>query len=147
MSDYVMVPVPEELVPRVYELLADLERGRDSTSPSPVEAGAGPILDEGLARRMFRESEDRHRRLLKHLAANAGRWIPMSELMEALGAGRAEMAGVFGAFGRRSKHRYGGATPWLRDWRSEDDENVYRMSPVVARWIQAEAADLEPDAS
>jgi hypothetical protein len=145
MTNYIQVPVPEEQVPRVYALLANL----DSEATGPEGAGAdepfipAPALSEALVVRMFKDSEQRHRRLLLFLAENAGTWFYTGELAEELEVptGRKGMAGVFGAFGRRSKHRYGGATPWELDWEPEEKEEVrYMMRPEVAAWIKGAAA-------
>lgn len=145
MSNYIQVPVPEEHVPRVYALLASL----DSEGAEPVTSQAGepshptPALNEALVTRMFKDSETRHRRLLLFLAENAGSWFYTGELAEELevASGRKGMAGVFGAFGRRSKHRYGGAIPWELGWEPEEKEEVrYMMRPEVAAWIKGAAA-------
>jgi len=144
MSSYIQVPVPEEHVPRVYALLAELDAGTFVSAPIQEEPliPAHP-LNEELVARMYKDSEKRHRRLLLLLAENAGKWFYTGELADELEVptGRKGMAGVFGAFGRRSKHRYGGATPWKLDWEPEEKSEVkYMMEPEVATWILAAAA-------
>jgi hypothetical protein len=96
-----------------------------------------PELDEALTARMYLESESRHRRLLEVLAAEAGQWIFTAELAAMLGvtSGTRGMAGIFGAFGRRAKHRYGGRKPWTSEWDPVRSEARYRMDPQVAAWI------------
>ncbi len=139
---YVQVPVPEEHVPKVYALLADLDRGEVAAPPEAAPAEE-PVLDQELVTRMWKESEPRHRRLMEFLAANAGQWFFTGELAEALevASGRRGMAGVFGAFGRRSSHRYGGLTPWQLDWNPDEKREVkYRMNQEVAAWVEAAAA-------
>lgn len=145
MSTYIQVPVPEEYVPRVYALLASLDS--EAADPEAIRVDEplipAPALDKALVVRMFKDSEQRHRRLLLFLAENAGSWFYTGELAEELEVptGRRGMAGVFGAFGRRSKHRYGGATPWELDWEPEEKEEVrYMMRPEVAAWIKGAAA-------
>lgn len=145
MTNYIQVPVPEEHVPRVYALLASLDS--EVVDPEPIRVDEPfipvPELSEALVVRMFKDSEQRHRRLLLFLAENAGNWFYTGELAEELEVptGRKGMAGVFGAFGRRSKHRYGGATPWELDWEPEEKEEVrYMMRPEVAAWIKGAAA-------
>jgi len=140
---YVQVPVPEEHVPKVIALLADLDRGFHIASPtSPEEAGAEIFLDSNLVIRMYLDSEERHRRLLDYLAGRAGDWVYTSEIAEALGVttGSKGMAGVFGAFGRRAKHRYGGAKPWELAWDPTRGEAKYRVDPEVAAWIKEGSA-------
>jgi hypothetical protein len=74
-------------------------------------------LDEALIRRMYQESEQPHRDLMKLLASRAGQWVHTSEIAEEmqLENGSRSAAGMFGAFGRRAAHRYRGAKPWFSD--------------------------------
>jgi hypothetical protein len=134
---YVSVPVPEHHVPKVIELLADLHR-EESTEPKPDQK---IYLDANVVMRMYLDSEKRHRTLLEFMAENPGVWLYTSDLETALGVttGSRGMAGTFGAFGRRSKHRYGGAKPWELGWDQARNEARYRMNPEVAEWIKAAA--------
>lgn len=134
---YVQVPVPEQHVPKVIELLADLHREESTGSDTNVKI----YLDANLVARMYWDSEERHRTLLEFMAEHAGLWLYRSDLENALGVttGSRGMAGMFGAFGRRSKHRYGGAKPWELGWDRTRNEARYRMDPEVASWIKAAA--------
>jgi hypothetical protein len=137
---YVQVPVPEEHVPKVYALLAKLDQGEEAVVEAPAEAQAP---DQELVTRMWKESEPRHRRLMEFLAAHPDEWFFTGELADVLevNTGRRGMAGVFGAFGRRSAHRYGGAIPWQLDWNPDEKREVkYRMNQEVAAWVKAAAA-------
>jgi hypothetical protein len=58
-------------------------------------------------------------------------------------SGTKGMAGVFGAFGRRAKHRYGGAKPWRSEWDPIRGEARYLMEPQVAAWIVTAARGEE----
>ncbi len=149
MSPYIQVPVLEEHVPKVYELLAQLGQADRNGSGEPVpgdeaEAESQPVpeLDEALVKRMYDESWDTHKALLSHLAENAGSWVYSNELVTALNlrSGSKSVAGMFGAFGRRTKHRYGGAKPWDIKWDQDRGEAKYRMKPEVAAWVKAAAA-------
>ena len=150
MINYISVPVPEKHVPRVYALLAQLDTEAagalaPSADPDPIVFPQPeiPALDEALVTRMYKDSESRHRRLMEFLAEHPGKWFFTGELAEALEVetGRKGMAGVFGAFGRRSKHRYGAAIPWELAWEPEKKEEVqYMVKPEVATWIKAAAA-------
>lgn len=135
-TNYIQVPVPEEHVPEVIALLADLNRGVERPSE---QADPGDRLDAPLVVTMYVDSERRHRQLLDLLASRAGEWLYTSELADALSvsSGSKGMAGVFGAFGRRAKHRYGGAKPWETEWDPIQGEAKYRMSPQVAAWLDA----------
>jgi hypothetical protein len=137
---YVPVPVREEHVPQVIAYLAELERGGIKAGGSAeIEASAvRSQLDSNLVVRMYEESENRHRALMELLARRRGEWVYTAELAEALGldTGTKGMAGVFGAFGRRANHRYGGAKPWEMAWDGVRGEAKYRMSLEVAEWIE-----------
>jgi hypothetical protein len=94
-----------------------------------------------MAERMYLDSEPRHRHLLEALASEAGQWVFTAELAKELGvtSGSKGMAGIFGAFGRRAKHRYQGAKPWNSEWDPVHGEARYQMTPEVAAWIIAAA--------
>jgi hypothetical protein len=138
-TNYVQLPVPEERVAEVMAFLVDLERQDVAGAPpASSEDGLTLVLDANVVIRMYEESEGTHRRLLDYLAAHAGQWTFTGELSDALGVatGRKGMAGVFGAFGRRAKHRYGGAKPWDMAWDPIKGEAKYRVEPEVATWIR-----------
>lgn len=126
-------------VPRVIALLAGLTREADNKSiDDEREMPTSEALSEALVSRMYWDSETRHRALMDYLASRPGTWVFTSELAEALSmpTGTKGMAGVFGAFGRRAKHRYGGAKPWEMAWDSIRGEAKYRMDPKVAEWVK-----------
>jgi hypothetical protein len=141
-TQYISVPVPEQHVPAVIELLAQLNREHSPDIAEHIEARQITESDEDLVRRMFDESESTHRRLLLTLAEAGENPLYTSEIAERIGVktGRKGMAGVFGAFGRRAKHRYEGVKPWQSSWDFERGEASYRMSPEVASWILRAAA-------
>jgi hypothetical protein len=134
---YIDFPVREEFIPQVTELLADLERDARGPMPAPEPAPEARFGRE-IVMRMYLESEDRHRELLKVLAEQPGEWLYTAEIAPAVGieSGSKGMAGMFGAFGRRAKHRYGGLKPWASSWDPGRHEAKYRMDPQVAEWIQ-----------
>jgi len=136
-APYVQLPVPEQYVLEVMQFLVDLDRGGGAGNGSGKREPS-VLLDANLVMRMYEDSEERHRRLLHHLAEHPGEWIFTSELAKALGVetGTKGMAGVFGAFGRRAKHRYEGAKPWEMAWDPNRGEAKYRMDPAVAVWIE-----------
>jgi hypothetical protein len=129
----------EEDLPRVIELLADLERQRKAERQEPSEPEF--FLDSGLVTQMYVDSEERHRELLRILAANGGSWLFTEELAEIMKMenGSRGMAGMLGAFGRRAKHRYGGLKPWDSVWEPGREEARYSMDPEVAEWVKAAA--------
>src|SRR4051812_22937601 len=97
---YIPVPVPEELVPEVYALLARLQSGGKEPESEPVPAE----LTGDLVERIHGESGPAHRAFMEHLAANAGRWVGSRELIDVLrlSHGSKSLAGLLGSFGRRA---------------------------------------------
>jgi hypothetical protein len=138
---YVAIPVLEEYLPEVYGVLARLSRAdAESADTRPDIPEAEPSNE--LVIRMYRESEagHAHQKLMDHLATVAendgDRWVPSSELMQVLGKDRVQLRGVFGAFGRRANHRYGGAKPWRAKWDHNAGQYTYRVSAAVAGAIR-----------
>src|SRR5690348_15571240 len=125
--------IPRKFYPQMVGYLASLYE-ENAPPVAPEQSGSEdniPERDEALITRMYMDSESRHRRLLKALAAEAGRWVFTAELAKSLGvkSGPKGMAGIFGAFGRRAKHRYGGQKPWESEWDPVQGEARYRMEP------------------
>ena len=135
---YVQVPVREEHVAKVIAYLAELDRGDAGAMVEAETTGPQVFIDANLVVRMFEESEGRHRALMELLADRRGEWVYTTELAESLevDSGTKGMAGVFGAFGRRANHRYGGAKPWEMAWDPTRGEARYRMNPEVAEWLE-----------
>jgi hypothetical protein len=141
-SRYVNVPVPEEHVPAVYELLVRLQRGDVPETPPAQQPGPAPEPSRELVVRAYRESLDAHRALLCALADRPGEWVWSSELIDALGLkGRKSLAGTLGSFGRRAKHRYDGLQLWDHEWDRARGEARHRMSPEVAEWVREAASE------
>jgi hypothetical protein len=140
VTEYHSIPVREKFVPDVIALLAKLEEGGGGNSRSEGEAA----LDQALVERMYIESQPRHRALLDFLAKHPDHWFYTTDLARELKLenGTRAVAGLFGAFGRRSKHRYDGEKPWRMYWDSSREEAKYTVEPDVASWIQL-AARLE----
>jgi hypothetical protein len=139
-KEFIDVPVPAEHVTKVFKFVAGLDAKSQADTPS---AGEKPdALTESLVTRMYRESEDAHRRLLEFLASHPDEWLDSQAIADGLGLqyGRKSLAGSLGAFGRRADHRYGGQKPFESHW----DDGSYlvklRMSQEVAVWIKAAAA-------
>jgi hypothetical protein len=144
-SALVNLAVPQRFYLQMVSHLAHLS-GEAEIPAAPGKVAVLPDtieLDEALVTRMYAESESRHRRLLKALALEAGQWVFTADLSKELGvtSGTKGMAGIFGAFGRRAKHRYGGRKPWQSKWDSVRGEACYRMDPEVAGWIARAARE------
>ncbi len=141
-EEFVYIPVRKRWVPEVFGRIAELENGEVEVSedarPGTAEADGNGALDAALIRRMYDESYDPHKRLMKYLAKHPGDWIytrPLAEALE-LPKGARSLAGMLGAFGRRAQHRYGGLTPWISEWDPGAYQAKHRMAPEVAEQIE-----------
>ncbi len=143
IAEFVSVPVPAQYVTAVYELIARLDAGaRPDPVPQPEDRGRSGALTQPLVERIYRESEDAHRRLLEYLAERPGEWLDSQTVADGLGLkhGRKSLAGSLGALGRRADHRYGGLKPFESHWEPERYLVELRMSPEVAAWVKTAAA-------
>jgi hypothetical protein len=141
IQQYEAVPTPRQFVGEVYALLAQLM----GTTPPDVtdEADAtngelGPIAtDDPLIRRIYEESHEAHRRLLKRLAESPDQWIYASDLAAdlELPQGNKSLAGMLGALGRRSNHRYEGKRAFHSEWDTIKGETKHMMPTAVANVI------------
>lgn len=131
----VSVLIPRPLLADVYELVVQRERGDEPTGSN--EGSEEP--DDTLIRRMWDESEPAHQALMTYMAEHPDEWLHTAEIAQALDLehGAKSAAGSFGAFGRRSAHRYGGAKPWHKAWDHARGENRYMMPGRIARIIQS----------
>lgn len=133
-NDVVYVPVPSQWLGDVYALLGAL--GSRSVAPrTGIEVPASQ--GEALLRQMYLESEGEQRRLMRLMAERPDEWRYSKELAAdlRLPKGTRGLAGMFGAFGRRAKHRYGGQKPWEVNWDAAREENRYRMPADIAATI------------
>lgn len=130
---FVYVPVPVGKVEAVFRLL------------SGSGGHEGPDMADHLRslRRVYLESEEQFRALLRFLAERPGESISTSEIAEGLGLpnGAASLAGMLGAYARRSKNRYEGYWPFERLYNPIDDRAELMMEDNVAEIVNR----LEPD--
>jgi hypothetical protein len=105
-TEFVYVPVPLGRVEDVYRLLA----GQATESADASTALAQTV------RRIYLESDEPFRNLLRFLADHPGQPMSTGEVAAALRLpnGAASLAGMLGAFARRSKSRYEGYWPFER---------------------------------
>jgi hypothetical protein len=128
---YVSVPVPEERVQEVYELLA-----------SPPVTPATPTDNSGFSsveiHRMWKESGARMQAVLAQLADHPDEEFTAVEMTKILGVTTDQFRGVMGAFGHRVKARYGWTNwPFNRRWDDQQSTAVYLMSSKVAAVMNA----------
>ncbi|HEU4706907.1 MAG TPA: hypothetical protein VFS64_06960 [Solirubrobacterales bacterium] len=141
INEFINIPVPTQHVTKVYELIARLETGGPEADASPVDGREDGGLNQALVTRMYRESEDAHKRLLEFLADHPDEWLGSQAVADGLRLehGRKSLAGSLGAFGRRADHRYGGRKPFVSRWDGETYQARLRMSQEVAAWVKAAA--------
>jgi hypothetical protein len=142
-QEYVNLPVPVDRVQEVYELLG---RPKGSVvlaapaTPATQSEAVEPDLDKALLKRAYRESPDTMRKVFDHLADKADHDVPMEDLARAVGYHPHQMAGAFGAFGRRWKNRYhkGEDVKWPFGawWDFDRNTMVYKMSAEAAAVIK-----------
>ncbi len=145
-DDFVQIAVPRQWTPLIYERLAELSREGLAESGELASRSGGkpaPILTEDLVKRMYRESQPAHRKLMQSLSESPDAWIPTGRLAQALGLrhGASGLAGTLGAFGRRANNRYQGLKPWTSRWDEAEKHAEHMMTAEVAEWVRAAMAD------
>jgi len=130
-DELVSVVIPRSMMAEVYGLVVEHERAVELKHPD--EAGS-EALDAALVRRMYDESQPRHREFMKLLAQHPDEWMYTSQVADALKLphGSSSAAGMLGAFGRRATHRYGGVKPWESEWDPAAYEARHKMTANVA---------------
>jgi hypothetical protein len=142
---YVMMAIPSELVPAVTAFIEG--RPEPSVGPgaeSPQDSAFIHGWDAETVRRAYRESADRMRGILDFLADNEDHEVSTGEIAEAIGAkfGWNTVAGMLGAFGRRSANRYGRGLPMWEFRNSDDDRTLLRMPAGPAEAIRSFRPDF-----
>ncbi len=135
-ADIAYVPVPTQWLSQIYARLGEL--AAEGSMEGMASAEPSSFLSDALLKRMYEESYEPHRRLMRLMAEHADEWRYSNEIAADLELehGTRGLAGMFGAFGRRAKHRYGGLTPWLSEWDSAREEVRYCMPSEVAASIR-----------
>lgn len=136
------VPTPPQFVGEVYALLARLMGTSPPATPDEARDTRDEThritTDETLIRRIYEESHEAHRRLLKRLAASPDKWIYAGELAAdlELSVGNKSLAGMLGALGRRSNHRYQGQRAFRSEWDHIKGETRHMMPSSAAKVIE-----------
>jgi hypothetical protein len=144
MAETVPIEVPVEWVSEVYSLFADLAARKYGASADQVPSSAAPAgppaqLDTALVERMYRDSLKPHKQLMLYLAEHPEQWLSTVQIATALQLekGPKALAGMLGAFSRRSKNRYHGLAPWESRWIAEAEHSEHRMTQAVADVLMA----------
>ena len=143
--DLVYIAVPRALYPEVIRRVSEHLNPNGTAVPEPATTGngqpapqtAGEVseLSEELVQRIFIESKDTHRRLLKLLAEHPGKWMSYGEVSRLMGfRNPRQLPGTLGAFSRRSGHRYGGVWPFR--WRQAAGQWELCMDQDIADVIR-----------
>lgn len=133
MSNFIMVPVPEDRVPEVYVLL-----GNPAKQPETPDEGVA-LSDTWTTEEIFlayQESPDTLKQTLRYLAENADKGVHSDKLYGPLGYTSHQFAGMMGAWGRRAKNRYR-KSEWFFDFEWDDEAGMamYTMPSPLARII------------
>ncbi len=136
-TQYVQVPVPAPLVGpglRAGRPAHDRRRHGRPRRGAQRDREAKVSLTPELVDRIFDESHDAHRRLLKYLADNRETWLYSDQvaLGLALPGGSKSLAGMLGALGRRANHRYGGLKPFYSEWDPVKGQAKHYMPAMAA---------------
>jgi hypothetical protein len=127
-TDFISVPVPNDRVTEVYELLAH---------PTPQSNGHWPLE---LVARAMHESPPGPRAAFELLAERGDHGATTQELVQELDykRGGAALAGMFGAFGRRCLRRYGQTSRlYVRVWDPGLHEARYTLKPEYREAVLA----------
>lgn len=147
--EFQQVPVPHAFVSDVYGLVARLMADNGAAERHAPEAATTEVVPpeeevpehptEEMVCRIYKESDEPHRRLLKALAARPDERVSSEELAEALqlSKGRASLAGTLGALGKRANHRYKGQKPFISAWDAHTGQAKHLMTTEVAKVINA----------
>jgi hypothetical protein len=150
-EDLVMMPVPRSRVPEVYRLLAGSSangavKTEDAATPvrghSRPSASGGSATDNGwppeLIERDYHESPDSMKAILEEMAANPEQELTTDDFARVLGSSTSKVAGALGAYGRRTRNRYGRSN-WSFEaaWDDARRQVIYKMPQRVADIISA----------
>jgi len=141
---YVLMAIPAQFVPDVAALIAEFDV--DGGSPISVQMTGDESMINGwteeLVRQAFRESADPMRRVLSFLAEHSGTEVTSDQIAEAIAAERGwnTVAGMLGAFGRRSVNRYKRLLP-MWETRQGATGTLFKMPVTVATVIKAAATE------
>jgi hypothetical protein len=139
-SNHFHLHIHEGVTPEVVRAAIDAYHGRSRANNSGDPADESSSAAIALAQRAYRESDGMMADLLAFLAEDPGRLVPFTEASAKLGYESARsMPGLLGAFGRRSKHRYGGTWPFEKVL--HDGAWHMRMDPEIAEAIRALGAE------
>lgn len=140
VQQFEQVLTPRQYVGEVYALLAKLMGTTPETvaEAEKVDAEDRVTTDPALITRIYKESHEAHRRLLKRLSESPDEWVSATELARDLGleGGNKSLAGMLGALGRRCNHRYEGKRAFESDWNHIAGETQHMMPSAVARVIE-----------
>lgn len=147
MAETVDISVPVEWAVEVYAFVAQLAERKygvpGGQMPSTAASDEPPVkLDTALVEQMYRDSLKPHKRLMLYLAEHPEQWLSTARIAAGLELekGPKALAGMLGAFSRRSKNRYHGLTPWESRWIAEAEHSEHRMTQTVADVLTALAA-------
>jgi hypothetical protein len=122
--NFVNIPVPEDRVQDVYELLATPGRNKEPDRRYDLQR----------MERLWKESSPAIREVLKHLMCHAEERVPTADLVEVSGAkGGRSLGGLFARFRAQCLKRYERDLPW--ETITIGDANFYLLSKENAKLV------------
>lgn len=127
-ADHVYVPVPADRVDDVFRFLLGLADDHGSVDSDL----------ERMVNRVYRESDAQFRRLLLFLAEHPGAALSTGAVAVGidLPSGTASLAGMLGAFGRRSNNRYGSFWPFEKLYNPAAEQSELMMPQNIATIVE-----------
>jgi hypothetical protein len=145
--DYVMFPVPADLVPEVARFVYGSGEANEAIASEPEASAEAEwkLATVDQLERIYKESEPKFRKLMLLVAERPDPTAPLpyEEAKTAMGwTSPRSLPGALGAYGRRTKHRYDSAWPMLRE-RDASDYWTLNMPRELADEILRLHAELD----
>lgn len=144
-TDFVSFPVPADRVGDVARYLYGSSEAPEAPEATDTSITWRMAKPEEL-KRIYLESEPRFRKLMLLIANRPDPEVPMlmTEVTEKMGwDSPRSLPGALGAFGRRTKHRYEDAWPFVRAYDHETGNHSLWTTPELAEALKALHAELD----
>jgi hypothetical protein len=142
-----LVPVENQFLPAVFDLLDELRAGRPqsvaSTMPGDIVVNVprqGEWREEMVPPLVEQTTYPLVLALADECASQAGTWIN-KDGVDSASAGPYQLRNELSAFSKLTKRLYGTSDPiWPFEWEKRRGVYYYRMDPIMAEWWKAARA-------